>query len=267
MYGRFGRGTEPEVVVEPGRRLAVGRRAEAGHDVAVGPHPDRDDLADVAALDQLARLLVVRPRPLLGADLDDPLVPPGDVDHPPPLADEQAQRLLDVHVLARRAGHHGHQGVPVVGRRDDHRVDVAVVEQGRGSRRNSRAEPPISATASSRRPRWTSAMATMLGVGLIAEVEDVPLADQAEADEAQADPIVGPQDPPIARGRQGGGGTPSEKSSPVRVGVNRQFRASSRSSSLEIVGSLQRSRSGPGGMWSRPSFWPAGRADASHRSS
>ena len=95
----------------------------------IGPHPHRDDLADVPVPDQLAGPLVVRPRALLRADLHDALVPSGHVDHPPPLADEQRQRLLDVDVLARGAGQHRHQGVPVVGRRDDDRVHVAVVEQ------------------------------------------------------------------------------------------------------------------------------------------
>ena len=79
-----------------------------------------------------------------------------------------------------------------------------------------RAEPPASATASSRRPPWTSAMATILGVGLIPEVEDVPLADQAEADEAQADPVVRPQDPPVRRGREGRGGSATEQRSPAQ---------------------------------------------------
>ena len=49
-----------------------------------------------------------------------------------------------------------------------------------------------------------------LRVGLIPEVEDVPLADQAEADETQADPVVGPQDPPIRRGGEGRGGSAAE---------------------------------------------------------
>ena len=123
-------GTEPHVVIKSGRRLAVGRRAEAGHDVAVMPHPHRHDLADPAAADQLARSLVMRPRALLGPDLNDPVVPPGDVDHPAPLARKQRERFLDIHVLARRTGQHRHERMPVVGRRDHHSVNVVVVEEG-----------------------------------------------------------------------------------------------------------------------------------------
>ena len=72
---------------------------------------------------------------LLRADLHDALVPPGDLDHPPPFARKQRQRFLDVDILARGACHHGHQRVPVVGRRNDHRVDLAVIEKRRESRR------------------------------------------------------------------------------------------------------------------------------------
>ena len=211
----LGGGAEPHVVIKSRRRLAVGGRAEAGHDVAVVPHPDRDDLADPAAADQLASFLVVRPGALLGADLNDPVVPPGDVDHPPPLARKERERLLDIHVLARRTGHHGHQGVPVVGRRDDHRVNVVVVEQG--------PEVGVSAGGAARECDGLVAPAAVdlgdghdPGVGLIPEVEDVPLADQAETDETQADPVVGPQDPPVRRGGEGRGGPAAEQRSPAQ---------------------------------------------------
>src|SRR5436309_35130 len=43
--------------------------------------------------------------------------------------DSVARRLPRVDVLTRLAGHHGHQGVPVVGRRDGNGVDALVVEQ------------------------------------------------------------------------------------------------------------------------------------------
>jgi hypothetical protein len=65
---------------------------------------------------------------LLRADLDDAPVPAGDVEHPAALAGEERDRLLDVDVLAGGAGHHGHQGVPVVGRGDRDDVDVLAVE-------------------------------------------------------------------------------------------------------------------------------------------
>src|SRR5581483_10494076 len=95
---------EPEVVVEPRRRLAVGGRAESRHDIPIGPHAHRDDPPDVAVADQPPRPLIMRPGALLGPHLDDAMMPPRHVDHPPPLADEEARRLLDVDVLAGGAG-------------------------------------------------------------------------------------------------------------------------------------------------------------------
>ena len=50
-------------------------------------------------------------------------------------------------------------------------------------------------------------------VGLVLEVEDVPLADQAEADEADADAVVGPEDAGVARRR--------ERQRPLRPGRSR----------------------------------------------
>jgi hypothetical protein len=48
------------------------------------------------------------------------------------------------------------------------------------------------------------------GVGLIAEVEDMPFANQAKTDETQADPVVSPHDPPVRRGREGRRGAATE---------------------------------------------------------
>ena len=85
--------------------------------------------ADLSRADQFAGAGVVRPRPLLRADLHDPLRPRRDGLHPLALADEQCERLLDVHVLPRTAGHDRHERVPVVGRGHDDGVDVAPIEQ------------------------------------------------------------------------------------------------------------------------------------------
>ena len=67
-------------------------------------------------------------RAVLGAHLDDAVVAPRGLDHLPALVDRAAQRLLAVHVLAGLAGHDRDRGVPVVGRGDQHRVDVLAVQ-------------------------------------------------------------------------------------------------------------------------------------------
>src|SRR5207244_1295923 len=68
-------------------------------------------------------------RALLAARLYDPFVAPGRLHHGPALGDGEAERLLAVDVLARLAGVDGDQGVPVIRRGDDHRIDVLEVEQ------------------------------------------------------------------------------------------------------------------------------------------
>ena len=64
----------------------------------------------------------------LRAGGDDAVVPPRGLDHLPALDDVVADRLLDVDVLARLAGEDRHERVPVIGRGNRHRIDVAVVE-------------------------------------------------------------------------------------------------------------------------------------------
>ena len=65
---------------------------------------------------------------LLRAHLDDAIVAARGVDHDAALADGERERLFDVDVLARLARHDRRQRVPVIGRADDHRVDVLAIE-------------------------------------------------------------------------------------------------------------------------------------------
>ena len=137
-----------------------GGRAEARHDVAVrAACATLMHLADVAAADQLRSLLdSACPERCCVPTCTTRLYRRAAVDHPAAFADEERQRLLDVHVLARRAGHHGHERVPVVGRRDDHGVNVFVVEQlaevavALGARRRTRRRPVPGAAG--RRRTW-----------------------------------------------------------------------------------------------------------------
>ena len=87
------------------------------------------DVADAPFLDVAHRALEVRARALLGAHLHDAIVAAGGVDHQPAVADVVRDRLLDVDVLAGVAGVDAHDRVPVLGRGDHDRVDVAVLEQ------------------------------------------------------------------------------------------------------------------------------------------
>jgi hypothetical protein len=157
-------------------------------------------LADAAAADELTGLAHEVGRAAVDADLRDAVVPPRGVHHAPPLDHAQRQRLFDVDVLARLAGVDGLQGVPVVGGADDHGVHVLALQQ-----------PAVVAEL----PRVGADLAggevevglvevadgDHLGVALGEEgVEDL-VAAVAQADEAQADAVIRPED--LAR-RQGG---------------------------------------------------------------
>src|SRR5215813_10760511 len=65
---------------------------------------------------------------LLRADLDNAVVFARRLNHLATFVYGARDGLLHVYVLARLTGHHGLQRVPVVGRGDDHRVNVFAVE-------------------------------------------------------------------------------------------------------------------------------------------
>ncbi len=122
----LGSRAEPAIVVDALRSLAAIRRfaAPVGRFVAKIPGPRQADLAKLTVLHQLDGLLEVLARPLLRTDLADPLVAPGCIDHGATLLDVVANRLLAVDILAGHAGVNKRDGVPVVGRADDHSVHV-----------------------------------------------------------------------------------------------------------------------------------------------
>ena len=127
LNGRLGAGPEPEVVVD----LFGDRR--------VGLVPDRParlvakplghvNLPELARAEERHRVLDSLVAAALRAGLDDAVVLPGGLDHPPAFAHVVADRLLDVDVLAGLACPDRRQRVPVVGGGDRDGVDRLVVE-------------------------------------------------------------------------------------------------------------------------------------------
>ena len=193
IVGAVRRGAVEHFPVEIGRRIAVRRAAEAGHEVAEVVRLDRDDLSELAVADELPGTFEVGPGAVLGADLDNALVLLGGFDHPAALLDEEAEGFLDVDVLAGGAGEHGHQPVPMVGRGDDDGVDVFVVEH--------LAEVGVSFRVCRRRVRRRDPCAAEgfgdagdLDIGLLDEGRGEDPADEADADDADVDAFIGPED-------------------------------------------------------------------------
>ncbi len=114
----------------------------------------------------------------------------GRGQHPLALAQHVRQGLLDVDVLAGGAGEDGHQRVPVVGRRDDHGVDVRAIEHA--------------AEVVEARRRVAGGLHAIghplvrhlgdagdLAIRLCLEVQQVAAPDEPDADESDANAIVG----------------------------------------------------------------------------
>lgn len=107
---------QPHVVVEFGRRRAVGHQRFLGPIHARQADAHGFDVADASGPHVLAGAaeFLVPPGALLAAGLDDPVVVAGGFDHGPAFVDGQGQRLLDVDVLAGLAGVDCGEGVPVI---------------------------------------------------------------------------------------------------------------------------------------------------------
>ncbi len=131
LNAQLGGGAKPAIVIDVGRCLAVRIPTHPGRaDVFVVPGLDPEDLAELARADDLDGLLKMGRGTLLGADGHDLVVLAGRGDHRLALGHIVPDRLFHVDVLA---GHHRldrRQGVPVVGSRNNDRVDILAIEHG-----------------------------------------------------------------------------------------------------------------------------------------
>ena len=193
----------PEVVVDRLRdRLRAGDLADALPRLVVEP-VGVEDLAEIALADVLERLGEAGPLARAVRGLDDPLVLAGRLDHLAAFEDVVGRGLLDVHVLARLAGPDRRQRVPVVGRGDDDRVDVLVVEQlaqvgVRLDARIVRAElldlrHEMGLVAVAQGGEAQAGNLQMRPDLVLAHAAD--LHARADADDAQADVVVGAENP------------------------------------------------------------------------
>ena len=159
------------------------------------------NLAEIALADEFLGRAIVTPATLLGAHLHHAVVLTGHLGHPLALVDKERHRLLDVDVLAGRAGHHRLQGVPMVGRGDHHGLDVLVIEHFAKVAIGLRAAAQLSDAFIHAR-RIGLGERHHIGVLLVLKVEDMLRADESVTNETDADAVVGPQD--TLRGRGGG---------------------------------------------------------------
>ncbi len=127
IVGARWRGAEPEIPIEPvfevlrGQVARLRRSAEAGGDVR--------DFPDHAVARELARDAELARRTLHRAGLKNALIFAHRADQRPRLVDRVRQRLFAIDVLARLCRRDGDERMPMVRRRDHHRVDVLAAEQ------------------------------------------------------------------------------------------------------------------------------------------
>ena len=132
VEGHHPGGTDPEVVVHLLGRIGVGAIVAGAREVGVAggePHLDALHFADVAVQHELDGPAEVGDAPLPGAGLPDPLVLLDGLDHGHALGKGVREGLLAEDVLACLGRLDGGDRVPVVGRGDADRVDVAPPDQ------------------------------------------------------------------------------------------------------------------------------------------
>ena len=115
-----------------GLLVGVGRdRIEPGSAarVSVVGRPDHGDLSELAAPNDVPPCLLDLRAHALATDLEDAARRLGGGDHRRAVFDDERHGLLDVHVLAGAERLHDVRAVPMVRRRDDHRVDRRVREE------------------------------------------------------------------------------------------------------------------------------------------
>ena len=131
----------------------------------------------------------------LRTHLHDALVALGRLEHGAAFVNGLGQRLLDIDVLAGLAGEDGRQGVPVVGRGDEHHVHVLAVEDAAEvlHRVGLLAALLLANLDALGDPRVVHvADDDAIDFGVEEEAFEVALAHAAAADEPEPDLLVGP---------------------------------------------------------------------------
>ena len=130
VVGVLGRRAEPEIEVQSLRRLTLCGQVAGAADLAVAPGIGRRQVADRAVEDQFAKAIEVLHRVPLHAHLGGQLVlllQPVRADHAGLFhADRQGLLAVDVQIAVQ--GPVGDEGVGVVGRADDHGVEVFLLQ-------------------------------------------------------------------------------------------------------------------------------------------
>ena len=173
-----------------------------GHSFWMWKRAHARNLAQPAAAHKLRHLAAHGRGAAMQPGLANPPVPLHRLDHRAPFRDAQRGGLLDIDILPGLAGVDGLQGVPVVGRGDDHGVHVLQLEE------LAVVLEPLGVGADLLRGKVEVGLVDVadgddLSVALLEKGVQHLVAAVAHADEAEAHAVVGAED---AEGRKRGGG-------------------------------------------------------------
>src|SRR3569833_2997068 len=122
----LGRGTEPGIILQVRRNRLLwiirGRGINGQSDLNTAYLPY------AAGADQLTRETELGGRALLAANLHDASRPGDEITQQDSFPHSHRERLLDIYVLARENRRGNDLRVPVIGRADDHRIEVRVFQ-------------------------------------------------------------------------------------------------------------------------------------------
>ena len=118
---------EPAVVVEIGRDGLGGEREGRGELAEAGA--DARDVADEAVADEFGGFAKRDLGALLHAGLENAAVLAGGVDQHATLAQREGDGFLDVDIFAGEHGGAGDRSMPVIGRGDEHDVDIGAGDE------------------------------------------------------------------------------------------------------------------------------------------
>ena len=138
VVGTPGSGAAPLIPVHAAGRRGVGRGLFFAAGAAGDKHSDHSDAADFAGADKVHAGSMMRADAAMQSHLDDAVGGLGGAQHGLALGDGMAGRFFHKQMRARFQGGNGGQGVPVIGRGDNHNFRpqccqhfLVVVEQSR----------------------------------------------------------------------------------------------------------------------------------------
>ena len=120
--------SEPHIIIDGCGRNPIGGIPDAGQPIEIGPTACHREFAEFAALYELGGFDHVLATAPLRTHLHDAVVLLRGGHHRATLGNRLGQGLFDIDILARLAGHHGGDRMPVIRRGDEDDINVLPIQ-------------------------------------------------------------------------------------------------------------------------------------------